>query len=501
MKTGIKQKLDDLGHDALKKMYDEEKTLTNVAKKFNTSLSTIWQYFIKHNIEYNKQITYDADHEFFGRDNEKSFYWAGFFGADVNINKDKPRIDLRLATKDREHLEKFKSNIKTNAPIYNMVRIDERPAFKTKIYYSSNISFTSKQCIADLAKFNVVPAKTHIYTIPDWIENHPLCHHFLRGLIDGDGWIKHQKVGLCGTYNCVTKAREIIANKCDINIEKIHLELFEKHVPRINIYEKPLRKIAVDYLYKDATVWLDRKYEEAKKYSEDGEYVDRKIYINLNNIDTSKKLSEIAQQENTSIATVRRRLDESGVKKIMHRYIYNNCFDNECEEKYYWLGFLFNHSSFYKEKFKINITFRIKEVVENLQKFTNYYNCDIFDTGKGYRLTIASQEIYEKLEQFRIDKKDIIIDELINSKFFNHFIRGVIDAKSSFDPSSKRLVTNTNIDNDEQFRKILIDIVKLDIKSKNKISLRKNNIILLRNYIYKFATIYIKEKYDHLANI
>src|SRR5215469_6517846 len=94
----IKQTLDDLGIIKLQEIYQEEQTLMNVAKRLNISLESIRKYFIKNNIDYEKQLVYDVDHDFFGRDNEQSFYWAGFCAADLGIDKVKPRLKLGLAT-------------------------------------------------------------------------------------------------------------------------------------------------------------------------------------------------------------------------------------------------------------------------------------------------------------------------------------------------------------------------------------------------------------------
>ncbi len=500
MKQTKKMALDLLGSNKLLELYKEEKTLTNLALKQKVSIETLRQYFIKNNIQYDKQVVYDVDHNFFTEDNEKSFYWSGFHSADLGIEKDKPRMKLSLATKDKRHIEKFKQDTKSNAPIRDYVTIDNRPAFKSKIYYGSTIAITSRQMIKDLARFNVVPQKTYTYTIPDWIEGHPLCHHFLRGLIDGDGWIRRSAIGLCGTKACIQKAINIISKHCNIDISEFHFKECKPTLSQFNVHKKPLIKIVIDYLYKDAITYLDRKHVVAKWCSENGKYVDIKHHLNFDNIDISANSKDIAKTLNTSAATVRRRLDEMGLKPVEHRHEYNGCFDNECEEKYYWLGFLFNHSSFYKKKYRVSITFRMRDVIEKLQKFTNYYNCNIFETRTGFRLTISSEEIYKKLIEFGIDKKETIIQPIVNSKYLHHFIRGLVDAKSSIDTDNRLALTISNEASD-QFRQILTDEAKLNIASKNTITLRMRNIILLRNYMYRDANIYIKVKRNRLLSV
>lgn len=43
--------------------------------------------------------------------------------------------------------------------------------------------------------------------------------------------------------------------------------------------------------------------------------------------------------------------------------------------------------------------------------------------------------------------------------------------------------------------------MRIDIQSKNRLALRKYNIIKLREFLYKDATIFIEEKKEKLLNI
>src|ERR1700678_2051133 len=76
--------------------YAKYKTLDKAAEVFDVHLETLRKYFITNNIEYTKRQKYTCDHEFFSRDNEASFYWAGFIAADGNISKDNRRISIEL---------------------------------------------------------------------------------------------------------------------------------------------------------------------------------------------------------------------------------------------------------------------------------------------------------------------------------------------------------------------------------------------------------------------
>ena len=113
--------------------------------------------------------------------------------------------------------------------------------------------------------------------MPDWLINHPLVHHFLRGLNDGDGsfFIQKEKnkktnqikFNLCGTSMLLEQVKSIFKKEGLIN------SMFSRG--KKNIRQKSgcsclefggniiISKI-FDYLYKDATIYLQRKYDIAK---------------------------------------------------------------------------------------------------------------------------------------------------------------------------------------------------------------------------------------------
>lgn len=72
----------------------------------------------------NKPIRYDYDENFFARDTEEAFYWAGFIAADGCIAdqpNEKMSLRISLATTDKNHLVKFLTDIGSNYPIYDSV--------------------------------------------------------------------------------------------------------------------------------------------------------------------------------------------------------------------------------------------------------------------------------------------------------------------------------------------------------------------------------------------
>ena len=131
------------------------------------------------------------------------------------------------------------------------------------------LRFHSDHMAKTLSNFGIVPRKTGHERI-NWINNIPehLQRHVLRGLIDGDGWvgttIKQGKcipnIGLTSSLECVKEVSEILSDK--LNITKV------SPVKHIGCYvitydgKDSCVKIA-EYLYKDSSIYMTRKYSKA----------------------------------------------------------------------------------------------------------------------------------------------------------------------------------------------------------------------------------------------
>jgi hypothetical protein len=263
---------------------------------------------------------------FFSENTEAAFYWAGFIAADGNVAKDKPRIGITLNTEDKEHLKKFKKNIRFSGDIVDDERKNDiRPHSKKEIIYSSKIRFTSQKCKNDLEKiFNITPAKSKTLMFPKHLINNDLIRHFIRGLIDGDGgiYIKNDSshIMLCGTKDIVETTFNHLKNILSLEGGMCR--------DRKNIYNFSIMSITnrednqkiIHYLYDGATIYLDRKYEKAmqildieprKKFLDKDEII--KVFMSCGDLTKTAKILSISR------ATIRRRVNELGIYDFLHK--------------------------------------------------------------------------------------------------------------------------------------------------------------------------------------
>jgi len=187
-------------------------------------------------------------------DTEEKAYWLGFLYADGSVGSKEDKIELGLAEKDLKHIEKFKSFM----GVQN--KISYRAGSK-----SYRLSFRSKNCKADLIDKGCVPRKSLILVWPTY-EQVPkeLMRHFIRGYFDGDGWFTNTEkcfqAGIIGTENFIKGFLNEMENvKKDSKIFNVHREGGAKSYV-FNSYNDVY--VFLDYMYKDANIYLDRKYQK-----------------------------------------------------------------------------------------------------------------------------------------------------------------------------------------------------------------------------------------------
>lgn len=271
--------------------YKKHQSIRKVGLELGISHETA-RYKLKKLGVLNKPIVYTCNEDFFAQYTPESFYWAGFIAADgcVKLKDGKyKQLSIGLAIKDAGHVEKFKKAINFNGITYISKCKD----------ISVGICISSDKLFDDLARFNIVPRKSLVLVFPEWLIEHPLVNHFMRGYNDGDGSfyisklnrgriIKQISFSLRGTKQFLTKYKELLEKYCNL--------ISGDKSPRLNcgIYilgyggNRKVIKIR-DFLYKNSTpeIRLDRKYD--KSHSED-----------LMNIPKDYKLKKV---EGTNIAT------------------------------------------------------------------------------------------------------------------------------------------------------------------------------------------------------
>lgn len=254
--------------EAAKYYSDNQVSIIDCAKKFKIGKNTLYNYLkennlIKNDKNYQKDITYDKNF-FDSIDNEEKAYWLGFIMADgytkLDKNNNPAQTTIEISKKDINLLDAFKKSIKSNY----IIRERSRTTITGKISEICSITISSHHLTKQLVSYGVVPNKTYIGFINEEIfgDNEELIFHYLRGYSDGDGTINKNK----GNY--VFKL--VIRSKSILNTITNWIKKYCNIDPKITIWENTYRLsiqnkkdyfIFLEKLYKNANIYLDRKYQ------------------------------------------------------------------------------------------------------------------------------------------------------------------------------------------------------------------------------------------------
>lgn len=244
--------------------------LADCAKMFNLAYCTLSKYLNK--AGHTRDSFRKGNFEFFKNiDTEEKAYWLGFLLADGCVVGH--RLQLRLSIEDVNHLEQFREHIGfTDCSIGEVHGYQAR---QRKRYHACDLVIQSPKIIKDLARHNLVARKTACEKPSIHIPKH-LEHHYIRGMFDGDGWIiKGHRTTHGGKYHTDTWEAGICMGAETLNyvMSKICSATKIKPKPIKGYNGTPRFRMAakkdigqfMSYIYKDATVCLQRKYDIAKE--------------------------------------------------------------------------------------------------------------------------------------------------------------------------------------------------------------------------------------------
>lgn len=242
-------------------LFDRKLSCRKIARELNIGLTSVTKTLRKlgRSIKPQKKHIYN-EQIFQNIDSEEKAYWLGFLFADGHIrlpNKKKQYIlKVSLSAKDQNHLEKLAKFLGTNLKINHHVH-------KGKNYvdlYINNISI-----VMDLVALGCIPRKSLILKFPA-IQNY--VRDFIRGYMDGDGWVSIEKsnrlrIGFLGTLDVLSNILKNISE--NTGLPKVSIKK-RGNIHMLMIGYNEYNQSIFNYLYSGSTIFLERKKEIFDKY-------------------------------------------------------------------------------------------------------------------------------------------------------------------------------------------------------------------------------------------
>lgn len=218
-----------------------------------------------------KKYPYCCNYHYFDEiDTEEKAYWLGFLTADGWISKNEKTgagvVGIELQYGDIKHLKKFNKSLSGNYIITDRWRLCTISPNSNKLNHTCIMRIFSIIMYNSLETLGFSNNKSYDFMIPH-IRN-DLVRHYLRGYFDGDGCfcLSNKSFGV-SFVTASEKLKNGIIDICKLNNINIHdysyIDDYGVTIYRPEVTKNSDKIQLLDYMYQDATIYLDRKY---KKY-------------------------------------------------------------------------------------------------------------------------------------------------------------------------------------------------------------------------------------------
>jgi hypothetical protein len=282
-KSDSRAKCELISSEELIGKYLELKSLVKLGEFYGVSKEALRHRIPPDLLEDNRCARILCNEDFFANNNELSFYYAGFLAADGCLKLKGGRykqVQLCLAASDGEEVRKFARALNYNSEVKDYTLSEVNKLGENIV--RTDLQISSDKLFDDLHRFGLTVRKAHTFAMPEWLIQHPLVHHFLRGYFDGDGstyttvlgknrTIPQVYLNIRGTEEFLSQMRDLF----DTNItngkwKRGKAIRFNNGIGVLEYGGNTAAMSIADYLYRGATVWMERKrakFEEARSFA------------------------------------------------------------------------------------------------------------------------------------------------------------------------------------------------------------------------------------------
>lgn len=266
-KGRIEKLYDDEYMKGLCEEYSKKRNIKEISEREGIPKATLYYYARKFELNKPRRV-YELNENYFENINSQNkAYILGFIMADgcicksTNDKKEADRLIIQISHKDRNILDFIQKELNSNYKIRDFI-----PTTTFANNMMSTLTINSTKLCRDLVALGVVPNKTGKEQIPNIRSN--LKRHFIRGFLDGDGWITKSNnvttIGFISNREMLIQIKEEINSSLDIHgVATIHEDTRDdrknKNIFYLNYsHSKDIIQLK-KYLYDKANFYLERK--------------------------------------------------------------------------------------------------------------------------------------------------------------------------------------------------------------------------------------------------
>lgn len=190
---------------------------------------------------------------------EESAYFYGWLLTDGWLI-DTGRVGISVKRSDEDFILKFHKYLNLSTEVLRRDRPDSRTG---KTYYSTELYFSDRTIRDRLKSLGMRARKSTKETCPDVYKDN---RHFWRGVLEGDGWIANHG----NSYGCgIVGSKELVRSFQEycklLGIDKFYTRCQSGDLYECTLKNKYTSTTLLTELYKDTSLFLDRKYNIFKE--------------------------------------------------------------------------------------------------------------------------------------------------------------------------------------------------------------------------------------------
>lgn len=261
----------------IRESYLNGESSVSIGKRYNTNHKPILRELHKMGVEVNQSKMvrkYKLNENYFDNiDTSNKAYIMGFLHSDGSNNINKSTISLSLQEEDREILEQIRKEIGSTKPL-EYLDYSNKHDFGCSYKNQYRLNIFSKHMCKELNNKGITPNKSLTIGFPNWLPK-DLISHYVRGVFDGDGSIyqsyrndnnKPITLTITATESFCKELRNICKQTLNINAGIYDASCHNGITKVFTISGRNIAKKFLDWIYKDADLYLQRKYDRYCKY-------------------------------------------------------------------------------------------------------------------------------------------------------------------------------------------------------------------------------------------
>ena len=265
--------LPDVEKDYICENYLKGASCVELSKHYGINHHPILSVLEERGIQRDRTLStrkYSVDEHFFDAiDTQEKAYVLGLLYADGCNYEKKTTVSISLQEEDRELLEKVRKELKSKKPL-EFIDYSNKHDFGYTYKNQYRLLVFSKHMCEALRDKGVVPNKSLVLEFPDWLDP-DLYSHFIRGYFDGDGTVgKYNNcvsASITSTNNFCERVKEICENVIGVKAKIYDSSCHNGITKQLCVCGgKNLIKKFLDWMYTDANIYIERKYNRYIEY-------------------------------------------------------------------------------------------------------------------------------------------------------------------------------------------------------------------------------------------